>query len=349
MVVRGGYGLAYFPGNYMSQSLMKNPPFVSSLRPGDEHGASGRHAEPVGCRTACRCRCRPTPSISAGTIIGVEQDFKIDARAAVQRDRREGVRRQRGLGWLRRLARRQRRVRGSQHRSGAGRRPGTMQPRRRFYAQLPSVTTIGMFASDFESTLRRAAAGVPAPPSQRPHVQHQLHAGAHDWTQPTPKDVNIIERFDADFDVRHRIVVLGQLRAAVRADRSPASPGTCLAGWQVNGVASWQSRPAVQRHQSRPRDATPRGRRSAQSGRRSRRSTIPTHRAVVQHRRVFERSRSTPSATPGAQHPARPAAAAAGSLVFQRLCADGDAQASDARRGLQHHQHTQLREPDRPA
>ena len=35
MVVRGGYGLAYFPGNYMSQSFMKNPPFIGSLRPGD--------------------------------------------------------------------------------------------------------------------------------------------------------------------------------------------------------------------------------------------------------------------------------------------------------------------------
>src|SRR5256885_12198384 len=29
LVVRGGWGLAYFPGNYMSQALMKNPPFRS--------------------------------------------------------------------------------------------------------------------------------------------------------------------------------------------------------------------------------------------------------------------------------------------------------------------------------
>src|SRR5256885_7703852 len=74
LVVRGGWGLSYFPGNYMSQSLMKNPPFVGTFGPVTSNGASGavpnlRLADGLPLPT-------PTSAASpAGTIIGVEQDF----------------------------------------------------------------------------------------------------------------------------------------------------------------------------------------------------------------------------------------------------------------------------------
>src|SRR6185295_14713633 len=75
MVVRGGWGLSYFPGNYMSQSLMKNPPFVGTYGPVTSNGASGglpslRLSDGLPLPTA-------TDAINpAGTIIGVAQDFK---------------------------------------------------------------------------------------------------------------------------------------------------------------------------------------------------------------------------------------------------------------------------------
>src|SRR5436190_1976161 len=74
-VLRGGWGLAYFPGNYMSQSLMKNPPFVSTYGPVTSTGASG------GLPNLLLSNGLPLPTPTdavnlAGTIIGVEQDFK---------------------------------------------------------------------------------------------------------------------------------------------------------------------------------------------------------------------------------------------------------------------------------
>src|SRR5207237_9912723 len=40
-VLRGGYGLSYFPGNYMSQSFLKSAPFTSTYGPVISNGASG--------------------------------------------------------------------------------------------------------------------------------------------------------------------------------------------------------------------------------------------------------------------------------------------------------------------
>ena len=120
MVVRGGYGLSYFPGNYMSQSLMKNPPFIGSFGPVTSNGASGglpnlRLSDGLPLPT-------PTDAANpAGTIIGVAPGLQEHARPPVQRGRREGLLGQRHLGRLRRLARRQRRVRGPEPQPGARR------------------------------------------------------------------------------------------------------------------------------------------------------------------------------------------------------------------------------------
>ena len=41
MVLRGGYGLSFFPGNYMSQSFLKSAPFTSTYGPVISNAASG--------------------------------------------------------------------------------------------------------------------------------------------------------------------------------------------------------------------------------------------------------------------------------------------------------------------
>src|SRR6185295_2572818 len=75
MVLRGGWGLSYFPGNYMSQSLMKNPPFVGTYGPVTSNAVSGltpnlRLSDGLPLPT-------PTDAVNpSGTIIGVAQDFK---------------------------------------------------------------------------------------------------------------------------------------------------------------------------------------------------------------------------------------------------------------------------------
>src|SRR4029453_16485190 len=53
----------------------------------------------------------------------------------------------------------------------------------------------------------------------------------------TPNDVNVIERFDADFDVRHRIVFSANYELPFGRSFTGAMK-MVLAGGQVNGVAS---------------------------------------------------------------------------------------------------------------
>jgi hypothetical protein len=246
MVVRGGYGLSYFPGNYMSQSLRKNPPFIGSFGPVTSNGASGglpnlRLSDGLPLPT-------PTDAANpAGTIIGVAQDFKHTRihqfNVVAEKDFSGNVISAGYVG-----------SRGDNvafvvpNLDLAPAAPGAIQARRRFFAQLPNVTTIGLFASDFESSYDALQLVF-----QRRH-RNGLTIGSNyvlahtTWTQPTPNDVGIIERFDADFDIRHKIVFSAnyELPFGRVADRRVEGPAGWLAGERRRLLAE---RAAVQRHQ----------------------------------------------------------------------------------------------------
>jgi len=238
MVLRGGWGLSYFPGNYMSQSLMKNPPFVGTYGPVTSNAVSGltpnlRLSDGLPLPT-------PTDAVNpSGTIIGVAQDFKNT------RIQQFNVIAEKEFG-------------GNVFSAGyvgsrgahvafvvpnldlAPAAPGAQQARRTYFAQLPGVTTIGMFASDFESTYDAMQLVF-----QRRH-RNGLTIGSNyvlahtQWTQPSPNDVNVIERFDADFDIRHKFVFTANYELPFGQSLTGAAK-QLLAGWQINGVAYWQS------------------------------------------------------------------------------------------------------------
>ena len=238
VVVRGGWGLAYFPGNYMSQALLKNPPFVGTYGPVTSNGASGlvpnlRLSDGLPLPTATDA------ANPAGTIIGVARDFK---NTRVQQfnviAEKEFAGNVFSAGYV-----------GSRGAHVAFVVPnldlapaaaGAIQARRAYFAQLPGVTTIGLFASDFESTYdamqlvfqRRHRSGL---------TVGSNYVLAHtQWTQPSPNDISVINRFDADFDVRHRFVFTANYELPFGQSLSGAAR-QLLAGWQVNGVAYWQS------------------------------------------------------------------------------------------------------------
>ena len=325
VVVRGGWGVSYFPGNYMSQSLLKNPPFVSTYGTVTSTGVSGLQPNlflsdglplPV-----------PTDAVNlAGTIIGVEQDFKS---TRVQQFNVVAEKEFGGnvfsAGYVGSRATRVAFVIPNLDLAPAA--PGNPQPRRTYAAQLPNVTTIGMFASDFDATYdalqlvfqRRHLNGLTV--SSNYTLAHTV------WTSPTPNDVNVIERFDADFDVRHRIVFSANYELPFGRSFTGVMK-TVLAGWQATALRV-ANRLAVHGDQCGHPKQHHRGQRSAQRGRRhdARRSQ---HRPMVQRRSVFgaagqhHRQRRP-------QHPSRPAATRPGRLVFQRLCAVGDVATSDSR------------------
>jgi hypothetical protein len=238
MVLRGGWGLSYFPGNYMSQALMKNPPFVGTYGPVTSTGASGL----VPNLRLSDGLPLPTPtdaSNPAGTIIGVAQDFK---NTRIQQfnviAEKEFAGNVFSAGYV-----------GSRGAHVAFVVPnldlapaaaGAIQQRRAYFAQLPAVTTIGLFASDFESTYDALQLVF-----QRRH-RNGLTIGSNyvlahtQWTQPSPNDVSVIERFDADFDIRHKIVFTANYELPFGQSLTGAAK-QLLAGWQVNGVAYWQS------------------------------------------------------------------------------------------------------------
>jgi hypothetical protein len=238
LVLRGGWGLAYFPGNYMSQSLMKNPPFVGTYGPVTSNGASGgvpnlRLADGLPLPT-------PTDAANpAGTIIGVQQDFK---NTRVQQFNIIAEKEFSGnvfsAGYVGSRGAHVAFAIPNLDLAPAG--PGAIQARRRFFSQLPNVTTIGLFESDFESTYNAMQLVF-----QRRH-RNGLTIGSNyvlahtQWTQPTPNDVSIIERFDADFDIRHRFVFSANYELPFGQSASGAAK-QLLSGWQVNGVAYWQT------------------------------------------------------------------------------------------------------------
>ena len=238
VVLRGGWGLSYFPGNYMSQSLMKNPPFIGSYGPVTSNGASGglpnlRLADGLPLPTATDA------TNPAGTIIGVATDFKNTRvhqfNLVAEKDFSGNVF---SAGYV-----------GSRGQNVAfvvpnldlaPAAPGAIQARRRYFAQLPGVTTIGLFASDFASSYDAMQLVF-----QRRH-RNGLTIGSNyvlahtTWTQPTPNNTDIIERFDADFDIRHRVVFSANYEIPFGQSLTGIAKGV-LAGWQVNGVAYWQT------------------------------------------------------------------------------------------------------------
>jgi hypothetical protein len=218
--------------------------------------------------------------------------------------------------------------------------PGAIQARRRYFAQLPNVTTIGLFASDFESSYDALQLVF-----QRRH-RNGLTIGsnyvlAHStWTQPTPSTT-------ASNRCRRRLRhppqdrVLGELRASVRpvADRRVEGPA---GRWQVNGVAYWQS--------GLPFNVTNPTARSNTSARNDRPNLVgepesndPT---VAQWFNVAAFAPQVQNTIGNAPRNVLHDASAARSLGLQGLRADGGDQAAGADRGLQHHQHGELRQPD---
>ena len=239
------------------------------------------------------------------------------ARAAVQRDRREGVRRQRH----RRPATSAR----AAHNvafvvpnidlapAGAGHDPAAA-PLLRAAAERDDDRPV---RERLRVDLQRDAAGVPAPASQRPDDQLQLHARAHEWTQPTPKDVERHRALRRRLRRPPSLRLLGQLRAAVRPVAHRRRAGRCSAGWQINGVAYWQSGLPFNVTNSHGARQHRRRQRSAEPGRRSELDN-PT---VAQWFNIaaFARAADQHDRQRAAQRPARAAAAPPRPVAVQGL------------------------------
>jgi hypothetical protein len=242
IVVRGGYGLAYFPGNMQSGAFMKNAPFVSTYGPVFSNGTSG------GQPTLLLSNGLPTPvpidpANPSGAIIAVDQSFKA---TRVQQfnviAEKEFAGNVLGAGYVG-----SRGGRVLQNGGGAGADinlapvgPGLIQSRRALASVAPNITSVNILLSQYESSYN----------ALQLVFQRRYHAGfsinsnytlAHNvWTGSAPWNASVIERYDADNDVRHRIGFL--VNYELPWGRSMTSAARhFVAGWQVNAVAGWQT------------------------------------------------------------------------------------------------------------
>ena len=311
MVLRGGYGISYFPGNYMSQSFLKSAPFTSTFGPVISNGASG------GVPNLLLSNGLPPPvatdiTVPTGTFQAEALDFKNTRTQQynlfVEKEFSGNVIGGGYLGW--------RQDHLAQYIGNMDLAPaaaGAIQQRRAFFSTLPGVSSIPLIASDYEGTYdamqvvfsRRQRKGLTV--SANYTLAHAQVTNASPW------DVTVIERYDSDFDVRHRVVLSANYELPSPGDAGSVMRGV-LGGWQINSVAYWQTGTAYTIANGTARSNTGGTDRPNQVG--DPESRQPDRRAVVQRRRL-RRAADQHRRQHRPQHAARTAAAAHRPVVLQ--------------------------------
>jgi outer membrane receptor protein involved in Fe transport len=238
VVLRSGYGLTYYPGNYGAQSLLKSAPFTSTYGPVFSDGESG------GTPTLQLSAGLPAPvatpiAVPSGTFQAQTLDFR-NTRAQqynvfVEKEVAGNVV---GAGYLGAVLTHLTQPSTNVNLAPPG--PGVIQPRRRYAATLPDVTSIPLIASDDRGTYNALQLSVQR--RQRNRLTMSAHYSlAHAVvTDAAPWDTTITERFDSNVDIRHRFVFSANYELPSVAASHAVVRGL-LAGWQLNAIASYHS------------------------------------------------------------------------------------------------------------
>ncbi len=296
MVLRGGYGMSYFPGNYMSQSFLKSAPFTSTFGPVISTGASG------GVPNLLLSNGLPAPvatdiTVPTGTFQAEELDFKNTRTQQynlfVEKEFSGNVIGGGYLGWRQdHLAQY---IRQHGPRAGGGRRHSAA-PRLLLDAARRQLDSADR--QRLRRHLRRDAGRVLAPAAATGSTVSANYTLAHaQVTNASPWDVNVVERYDSDFDVRHRVVLSANYELPSPTATRPVTRGGArrLADQRRRLLADRHGVHGGQRHRAQQH----RRHRSAEPGRRSRaRATRRSSSGSTSP--PTPRSRSTPPATPAA-------------------------------------------------
>ena len=288
---------------------MKNPPFVGTYGPVTSNGASGL----VPNLRLSDGLPLPTPTDAdnpSGTIIGVAQDFK---NTRVQQFNLIAEKEFGGnvfsAGYVGSRGAHVAFVVPNLDLAPAG--PARMQPRRKLFRAAARRDDDRPVRERLRVDLQRDAAGVPAPAPQRPDDRLQLRARAHACGRSRRRTTSTSSSASTPTSTSGTGSSSRPTTRCRSGSRSPAPPKQMLAGWQVNGVAYWQSGLAVQRHQFDRARQHQRRQRSAGPGRRSE-PRQPDRRAVVQRGGVraagdqHDRQRAAQRAPRSAAAPPRP-------------------------------------------
>ena len=237
-VLRGGYGLAYYPGNYMSQSFLKSAPFTSTYGPVISTGASGGVPN-LFLRDGVPAPAATSIAVPSGTFQAEEQDFKNTRtqqyNVFLDKELSGNVI---GAGYLGTYSGHFTQYIGNVDLAPAA--AGAIQPRRAYSTTLPNVSSIPLISSDFLGTYnafqmtfqRRQRQGLTL--SSNYTLSHSVVTNASPW------DSTVTERYDSGFDIRHRFVFSANYELPFLMS-SDGIVRAVLAGWQLNAIASYHS------------------------------------------------------------------------------------------------------------
>jgi hypothetical protein len=243
MVVRGGWGLTYFPTNMQSPALFRNPPFLSAYGgPTINLGPSG------GVPTLFLADGFPAPvpasaTNPSGAIAAVAQNFKAmrtqQFNAVLEKEFAGNAV---SIGYL---GSRSARAVGSGLGAPAANynlapmAAGNIQTRRPYFSALPLATNITVRESKYHQWYdslqvqfqRRYRAGLML-------TTHYTWANG-EWDGWAPWDITITERFPNPLLIRHKWVVTAAYELPGR--NLGGAAGHVLGGWQANIAAFVQS------------------------------------------------------------------------------------------------------------
>ena len=244
MVLRGGFGLTYFPTNMHSPALFRNPPFISAYGgPTINLGPSG------GVPTLFLSDGFPLPEPVSftnppGAIAGVDQNFKAmrtrQFNAILEKE--VGSNNVVSIGYV---GSRSDRAVGSVLGAGGANynlaplAAGNVQTRRPYFSRLPLATNITMRESKYHQWYdslqlqfqRRYRAGLM-------FTTHYTWANG-EWDSWAPWDISITERFPNPLLIRHRFVAT--VSYELPGQNLGGAAGALLGGWQANLGAFAQS------------------------------------------------------------------------------------------------------------
>jgi len=240
-VVRGGYGVTYFPGNIASFAYMKNAPLFSIYGPVISNGTLLGGAPNLFLRDGLPPQ-PPAPSVApqdlSGSFRAVDLNFKS---TRVQQFNVQLEKEFAGnvvtAGYV---GSRGDHVAMNPDIDQAPAGAGAIQARRRYAGILPQVSQLNVFKSDYESWYDALQLVF-----QR-RLNHGLSFNTHyrlahaQQTQPLNWDGLSVERTDAPRDMRHSWV--GQVNYMLPWGQSfKGFARGALSGWQVNAVANYQT------------------------------------------------------------------------------------------------------------
>jgi hypothetical protein len=237
MVIRGGYGISYFPSNYTSNASLKNQPFVSTFTGTNVLLSAGLPPPTAASAT------NPSGPIPDTVALNFQSSYLQEFNLTVEKEFANNVIR---VGYVGMLGRHLPEILPDVNAPEPG---STVRP---FAATIPNVTNIGGYITEGTSSynalqaslIRRFSKGFTLDANYTfahgiDDVVGLSNEGG-DGYGVLPGQINTYERGNSDLDIRHRVAISGNYEIPFGKSLSGVEGGL-LKDWQANAIFVWET------------------------------------------------------------------------------------------------------------